>query len=152
MPLKIVPRATLGTRALGCQCLVYTIPCHDRGHINIMLVLQSRTDSQHILQGSSNESHATSSGGACNFSNIDVEEDIIVIEDGSIAVNEEADTGIKEEEIAEDINFPDIKSKPDEVSYVCVSVIRHILPVSSNVSGFCDVSISVHLKHLHIWE
>ena len=144
MPLKIIPRATLGTCALGCQCLVHTIPCHDRGHINIMLVLQSRTDS--------NESHATSSGGACNSSNIDIEEDIDVVEDGFIGVNEEAVTGIIEEEIAEAINFPDIKSEPNEVSYVCMSVIRHILPVSSNVGGFCDVSISGHFKHLHIWE
>ena len=144
MPLKIIPRATLGTCALGCQCLVHTIPCHDRGHINIMLVLQSRIDSS--------ESHATSSGGACNSSNIDIEEDIDVVEDGFIGVNEEAVTGIIEEEIAEAINFPDIKSEPNEVSYVCMSVIRHILPVSSNVGGFCDVSISGHFKRLHIWE
>ena len=43
-----------------------------------------------------------------------------------IVVIEEADTGIKQEEIPEDINFPDIKAEPDEVSYVCMSVIRHI--------------------------
>ena len=51
--------------------------------------------------------------------------------------------GIKQEEIAEDIFFPDIKTEPDEVSYVCVcmSVIRHILPVFRNVSCFCDAKI-----------
>jgi len=35
-------------------------------------------------------------------------------EEGFIAVNEEADTSIKQEEIPEDIIFPDIKSEPNE--------------------------------------
>lgn len=68
------------------------------------------------------ESHATSSDGPCDFSNVDVEENLDVIDDVFIAVNEEAVTGIKQEEIPENINFPDIKSEPDEVSYVCVCV------------------------------
>jgi len=97
------------------------------------------TDSLHIPQGLPIDSHATSSGGACNLSNTEVEEHIVVIE--------EADTGIKQE-IPEDINFPDIKVETDEVSYVCMSVIRHILPVSSTVSC-CDVNITGHLKQLH---
>jgi hypothetical protein len=108
------------TVVLSALVKVYTIPCHDRGHIIVMLVLQSCTDSLHILPGSSGESHATSSDGACNFSNIKVEEDIEVIEEGFISVNEEVDRGIKQEEIPEEINFPDIKAEPDEVSYVCV--------------------------------
>jgi len=83
-----------------------------------MLVLQSCTGSPHILPGSSGESHATSSDGVCNFSNIEFEEDIDVKEEGFIAVNEEVDIGIKQEEIPED--FPDIKSEADEVSYVCI--------------------------------
>jgi hypothetical protein len=32
---------------------------------------------------------------------------------------------------------------------VCMFVIRHILPVSSNVSCFCDVSVYGLLKQLH---
>ena len=40
-----------------------------------------------------------------------------------IAKNEGADTSIKQEEVPEDINFPDIKSKPDEVSYVFVCLL-----------------------------
>ena len=88
-----------------------------------MLVLQSSTDSLHILPGSSGESLATSSDGAGNYSNLEVEEDVEVIEDGFIAVNEEVDIGIKQEEIPEDINFPNIKSEPDEVSYVCVCLL-----------------------------
>ena len=99
---------------LSALMKVYAIPCHNRGHINAMLVLQSSTDSLHIPHGLPSESHATSSGGACNLSNIEVEEHIVVIE--------KADTGIKQEEIPEDINFPDIKAEPDEVSYVCLYV------------------------------
>jgi hypothetical protein len=87
-----------------------------------MLVLQSGTDPLHILPGSSNESHATSSDGVCNSSNIELEEKVDIIEEGSIAINEEADIGIKEE-IPEDINFPDITSEPDEVSYACVCLL-----------------------------
>ena len=87
-----------------------------------MLVLQSSTDSLHILPGSSGESHATSSDGACNCSNMEVEEDVDVKEEGFIAENEEANISIKQEEIPEDKNFPDIKSEPDEVSCVCVCV------------------------------
>ena len=105
---------------LSALMKVCTIPCHDRGPIIIMLVLQSCTDSLHVQPGSSGKSHATSSDGACNFSNINVEKDVDLIEEGFISVNEEADIGIKQEKNPEDINFPDIKSEPDEVSYVCV--------------------------------
>ena len=102
---------------------VYIIPCHDRGHINVMFVLQSCTDSLHILRGSSGELHATSCDGACNCSNIEVEEDIDVKEEGFLAVNEEVDISIKQEEIPENKNFAGIKSEPDEVSYVCVCLL-----------------------------
>jgi hypothetical protein len=88
-----------------------------------MLVLQSCTDSLHILPGSSGESHATSADGGCNFSNIEVEEDVDIIEEGFIAVSEEVDISIKQEEIPEDITFPDIKAEPEEVSYVCVCLL-----------------------------
>jgi hypothetical protein len=121
-----------------------------------MFVLQSCTDPLHNLPGSSSESHATSSDSSCNFSNIAVEEDVDFKEDSFIAIKEEADISIKQENIPEDKNFPDIKSEPDEVRYVCVyvcvSVSRHILPVSGNVSCSCAVSISVRLKQLHFWE
>ena len=99
---------------------VYTILCHDRGHINVMSVLQNSTDSLHILQGSSCEPHATSSDRVCNLCNMEFEGDVDLKEEGFIAVNEEADISIKEEEIPEDISFPDIKSEPNEVSYVCI--------------------------------
>ena len=107
---------------LSAVMKVYVIPCHDSGYINVMLVLQSCTDSLHNLPGLSGESHATSSDRACNFSNIEVEEDVDVIEEGFIAINEEANISIKQEKIPEDINFPDIKSEADEVSYLCMCV------------------------------
>jgi len=111
---------------LSALMKLYVIPCHDRGYINVLLVLQSSTDSLHIVPGLSVESHATSSDGACNFSNTEVEDDVDVIEEGFIAVNEEADVGIKQEEIPQDINFPVIKCEPDEVSCVCVCLLLDI--------------------------
>jgi len=92
------------------------------GHINVMLVLQSCTDSLQVLPGSSSETFLTSSDGTCDVSNTAVQQDAVAVEEGSIAVNEEAPTGIKQEEIPEDIAFPDIKAEPNEVSYVCVYV------------------------------
>jgi hypothetical protein len=95
---------------------VYTIPCHDRGHINVMLVLQSGTDPLRVLPGSSSETFPTSSDGTDDVGNITFEEDVDVIAESFIAINKEEDIGIKQEKIPEDINFPE----PFEVSYVCV--------------------------------
>ena len=111
---------------------VYSIPCHDRGHINVMLVLQSCTDPLHILPGSSSEIFPTSSDGACNVSSMEVEDVIDVKEGGfvaikedfniDIAIKEEVDISIKQEDIPEGITS-DIKSEPDEVSYMCVCLL-----------------------------
>ena len=120
---------------------VYTVPCYDRGHVNVMLVLQSSTDSLHILPGSSSESHATSSDGACNFSNIEVEEDVDMIDEGFIPVNKEVDISIKIEEIPEDIDFPDIKTEPDEVSCVCVCVCVYVCPLLDTFYQCLAVSV-----------
>ena len=98
---------------------IFTTPCHDRGHIDIMLVLQSSSQS---LPGSSSETCATS-GSVCNFSNDQIEEDIDVIEEVFMSINEEVDRSIKQEEIPGDITFPDIKSEPDEVSYICICLL-----------------------------
>jgi len=87
-----------------------------------MLVLQSCTDPLHFLPGSSSETFPTSSDGTCDVSNTAVQQDAVVVEECFIAVNEEVPTGIKQEEIPEDIFFPDIKTEPNEVSYVCVYV------------------------------
>jgi len=84
-----------------------------------MLVLQSCSDSLHIVPGFSRETNATSDG-VCNFSNMEVKQDVDEIEEVFMSINEEVNRGIKKEEIAGDITFPDIKSEPDEVSYVCI--------------------------------
>ena len=101
---------------------VHSVPCHDRGHINVIFVLQICTDSLHILPGSSSETFPTSSDGTCDVSNTAVE-DVVVIEESFAPINKEAPVGFKQEEISEDISFPDIKTEPDEVSYVCVCLL-----------------------------
>ena len=98
---------------------VYNLPCHDRGHINVMLVLQSSSQS---LPGSSSEACATS-GCVCNFSNDQIIEDLDVIEEAFLSINEEEDRGIKQEEIPGGITFPDMKCEPDEVSYICICLL-----------------------------
>ena len=90
------------------------------GHIIVMLVLQSCTDSLQVLPGSSSETFPTSSDGTCDVSNTAVQQDTVVVEEGFLALNEEMPICIKQEEIPEDIVFPDIKTEPNEVSYVCV--------------------------------
>jgi len=108
----------VGIKELSALMKVYTIPYHDRCHINVMLVLQSCTDPLHILPSLSSQT----SDGVCNFSNIIVE-DIAEIEEDFMSINEEVARGTKEEEIPGDIIIPDINSERDEVSYICVSVI-----------------------------
>ena len=51
------------------------------GHINIMLVLQSCTDSLQVMAGSSNETFPSLSDGTYDVSNIKVEEGIIMQEE-----------------------------------------------------------------------
>jgi hypothetical protein len=87
-----------------------------------MLVLQSCTDSLQVRPGSSSETFPAPSDGTCDISNTAVQQDAVVVEEGFIGVNEEADIGIKQEEIPEDISFLDTKLEPNEVSYVCVYV------------------------------
>jgi len=124
------------------------------GHINVILVLQSCSDPLQVLPGLSSEKFPASSYGTCDVSSTAVQQEVIVLEGRFIAVNEEVPTGIKQEEIPVDVSFPDIKTEPHEVSCVCVcvSVVKHILPLSGNVSRFCDASISGQLVQQHVWE
>ena len=88
-----------------------------------MLVLQSCTFSLQVLPGSSGETFPSSSDGACNFSNIEVEKGVDLTEEDFIAIKEEVDLGIKQEESPEYVTFPDTNSEPDEVSYVCICLL-----------------------------
>ena len=57
------------------------------GHINVMLVSQSCTDSLQVLPFSSSETFPTPSDGTCNVSNTAVQQDVVVVEERSISVN-----------------------------------------------------------------
>jgi len=68
---------------------VYTIPYHNTGHINVMLVLQSCTDSLHILPRSSSDTSPASSDGTCDVSNVKVEADLDMQGEGEVNVKTE---------------------------------------------------------------
>ena len=88
------------TTVLSVLMKVYTMPYHDTGHINVMLVLQSCTDSLQVLGGSASETFPTSSDGTCDVSNVKVEEDLVM--QGAEEVNVKT-----EEEECIDINQED---------------------------------------------
>ena len=92
-----------------------TIPHHGRGYFYVLFVSQRCSEPLHILPTSSIQTNATS-GGVCNFINVEAEKDVDLIEEIFISINEEVDTGIKQEEIPRDITFAEIKSEPDKVS------------------------------------
>ena len=78
---------------------VYSIPCHDRGHISVMLVLQSFTDSLQVMAGSSTEAFPTSCDGTYDVSNIKSEEDLdIKEEEEEVIMKTENVRGNEEEE------------------------------------------------------
>ena len=76
---------------------VYSIPCHDRGHINVMFVLQSCTDSLRVMTDSSTETFPTSSDGTYDIGYIMVEEDIHMQEEEE-EVNVKTEKGMGSEE------------------------------------------------------
>ena len=77
---------------------VYSIPYHDRGHINIMLVLQSCSDSLHILPSTSSDTYVASSDCAYHIGNMKVEEDLDMQEEEEENVKTEKGIGSEEEE------------------------------------------------------
>jgi hypothetical protein len=89
---------------------MYTIHCHDRGHITVMLVLQSCTDSLQVMTDSSTETFRTSSDGTCDVANVEVEEHIDIKEE------EEEEVNVKTEKVfgSEEEECIDIK---DEAIY-----------------------------------
>jgi len=78
---------------------VYTIPCYDRGHINVVLVLQSSSDPLYILPISSSDTNAASSDCAYHIGNMKAEEDVDMQgEEGEVNVKTEKGIGSEEEE------------------------------------------------------
>jgi len=100
---------------------LYTIPWHDRGHINVKLVLQRCTDSLQVPSGSPSETFPSSSDGTYDVGNIKFEEELnikdeeeefmdIKEEDGLYCEVEEEDLAAKEEEnidIREEVGWED---------------------------------------------
>ena len=98
------------------------------------MVLQSCTDPLHIPPGASSERFPTSFDATYDVSNTEVEEDVVVIYEGFIAINEEASLHIKQEETLGPISFPAIKSEPDEVCYVCICLLLDTFHQCSDMS------------------
>ena len=76
---------------------VYTVPCHDRGHINVVVVLQSC---------------------ACHIGNMNVEEDVdMQVEEGEVNVKIEKDIGIKDEGVygEEEDDWEDIVIEEEDI-------------------------------------
>ena len=92
---------------------VYIIFCHERGHINVMVVLQSCTDSRHVLPGSSTETFPTSSDGTYDVCNVKIEEDIDIKEEEDVKA--EKGIGSEEEECIDIKDEEGIYSEEGEV-------------------------------------
>ena len=82
---------------LSALMKVFSIPCHDRGHINVTLVLQSCTDSLQVMAGSSTETFPTSSDSIYGIGNVKVEEQIDIKEEEEVNVKTEKGIGSEEE-------------------------------------------------------
>jgi len=89
---------------------VCTIPHHDRGYLYGVLVLQSCSDSLHILPSTSSDTYAASSDCAYHIGNMKVEEDFDMQEEEEeeevnvktekgIGSEEEECMGVKDEEV-----------------------------------------------------
>ena len=83
---------------LSALMKLYTIHCPGRGYIKVVLVLQSCSESLHILPGSSSETNATSSDCAYHVGNVKVEEDMDMQEEEEVNVKAEKGVGSEEEE------------------------------------------------------
>jgi len=92
---------------------VYSIPCHDTGHINVMLVLQSCTDSLQDMLGSSTQTLLTSSDGTLDIGNIKVEEDTYMPDFEEVNVKTEKVIDSEEEKCI-DIKDEDIICSEEE--------------------------------------
>jgi len=106
------------TTVLSVLMKVYTMPYHDTGHINVMLVLQSCTDSLQVLPGSPSGTSPTSSNGTCDVSNVKVEEDLdMQWEEVNVKTKEEECIDIKQEDgiYTEEEGEEDIDTTEDDV-------------------------------------
>ena len=132
MMLRLYKAATV----LSALMEEYSIPCHDRGHINVMLVLQSCTDPLEVMAASSTETFPTSSDGTYDIGNVKVEKEVDIEweeevnvkterEEECIDIKDEEGIYSEEEEKEEDIytqEEEDVEIK-EEVS--CEDTVQH---------------------------
>jgi len=106
------------TTVLSVLMKVYTMP-YDTGHINVMLVLQSCTDSLQVLPGSHSGTSPTSSNGTCDVGNVKFEEDLDMQgeEEVNVKAEEEECIDIKQEDgiYIEEEGEEDIDTTEDDV-------------------------------------
>jgi len=104
---------------LSAVMKVYTMPYHDTGHINVMLVLQNCTDSLQVLPGSPSGTSPTSLNGTCDVGNVKVEGDFDVqgVEEVNVKTEEEECIDIKQEDgiYIEEKGEEDIDTTEDDV-------------------------------------
>jgi len=94
---------------------VYTVPCHDRGHINVVLVLQSCSDPLHILPSSSTDTNAASSDCAYHIGNMKFGDDFEMQgEEGEVNVKTEKGIASEEEECIDIKDEEGIYSEEEE--------------------------------------
>ena len=77
---------------------MYTIPCHDRGHISVILILQNCTDLLQVLPGLSSDTFRTSSDCTYDVGNIKFQEDVDMKGEEEVNVKTEKVIGNEEEE------------------------------------------------------
>jgi len=85
------------------------------GHVNIMLVLQSCTDSVQVLPGSSCETFPSSSDGPHDVGNTKFEEDTDIKEEEKVNVKAELGIGSEEEECIDIKDEDGMRSEEEEV-------------------------------------
>jgi hypothetical protein len=93
---------------------LYTIACHERGHINVMLALQSCTDCLQVMAGSCTGTFPAPSDGAYGVGNVKVEQDMDMKEERELYVKTENVTSSEEEECL------DIKDEGEEVEKIVI--------------------------------
>jgi hypothetical protein len=110
------------------------ILCRERGHINVMVVLQSCTDSLHVLPGSSCETFSTSSDGIYDVSNLKVEEDIDIKEEEEEDVKAEKGIGNEEEECLDIKHEEGVYSEEEEEEVEAIDTEEDDVDVKEEVS------------------
>ena len=93
---------------------VYTIPSHNRGYVNIMLVLQSCSDPLHIVPGASSDTCAAASDCAYHVGNMKVERDLDMQGEEKVNVKTEKGIGSEEEECVGIKDEEEIYSEEEE--------------------------------------